>query len=171
MVPTPGYDQFGLSEIQTFIDRPINILDGKSRHPTDRQSLSFFASMTWQFQPSCLWMAPNLCCVRAAANNSNSAFCNFTLSVKKILQRLILLRRSGTGQPIVLIHGFLNGHSWEKHLSAAEWGISHYLRSPWIWQPSQPSFGYDYDTFAADLNVLMTSLTCKNVLVWLNGDR
>jgi len=41
----------------------------------------------------------------------------------------------GTGQPIVLIHGFLNGHSWESSLSAAECRVSsHYLRSP-VWKP------------------------------------
>ena len=43
----------------------------------------------------------------------------------------------GTGQPIVLIHGFpLNGHSWEKQvLVLLNAGLSsHYLRSPWIWQ-------------------------------------
>lgn len=41
----------------------------------------------------------------------------------------------GTGQPIVLIHGFpLNGHSWEKQVFAECRISSNYLRSPRIWQ-------------------------------------
>jgi len=65
----------------------------------------------------------------------------------------------GTGQPIVLIHGFpLNGHSWEKQvlvLLNAGYRVITYDRRG-FGASSQPSFGYDYDTFAADLNTLMT---------------
>jgi len=57
-----------------------------------------------------------------------------------------------------------NGHSFLGSLSAAECGyrVITYDRS----NSSQPSSGYDYDTFAADLNTLMTSLTCK-IPCWL----
>jgi len=58
----------------------------------------------------------------------------------------------GTGQPIVLIHGFPQPFLGKAGLSAAKCRVSsHYLRSPRIWE-CQPSSGYDYDTFAADLN-------------------
>ena len=62
----------------------------------------------------------------------------------------------GTGQPVVLIHGYpLNGHSWEKQervLLAAGYRVITYDRRG-FGQSSQPTIGYDYDTFAADLDV------------------
>jgi len=74
----------------------------------------------------------------------------------------------GTGQPIVLIHGFpLNGHSWEKQvlvlLNAGYRVITYDLRG--FGASSQPSFGYDYDTFAADLNTLMTKLDLQDAVL------
>ena len=67
----------------------------------------------------------------------------------------------GTGQPIVLIHGFpLNGHSWEKQvlvLLNAGYRVITYDRRG-FGNYSQTRVGYDYDTFAADLNVLTTKL-------------
>jgi len=54
----------------------------------------------------------------------------------------------GTGQPLVLIHGFLNGHSWEKQvlvLLNAGYRVITYDRRG-FGNSSQPSFGYDYDT-------------------------
>jgi non-heme chloroperoxidase len=74
----------------------------------------------------------------------------------------------GTGQPIVLIHGFpLNGHSWEKQvlvLLNAGYRVITYDRRG-FGASSQPSFGYDYDTFAADLNVLMTQLELQDAVL------
>ncbi|MBD1865435.1 alpha/beta fold hydrolase [Trichocoleus desertorum] len=74
----------------------------------------------------------------------------------------------GTGQPVVLIHGFpLNGHSWEKQvgvLLAAGYRVITYDRRG-FGNSSQPSFGYDYDTFAADLNTLITELDLRDVLL------
>ncbi|MFD9052929.1 alpha/beta fold hydrolase [Streptomyces zaomyceticus] len=67
----------------------------------------------------------------------------------------------GTGRPIVLIHGYpLDGHSWEKQLPAllnAGHRVITYDRRG-FGQSSQPTTGYDYDTFAADLNTLMETL-------------
>jgi non-heme chloroperoxidase len=61
----------------------------------------------------------------------------------------------GAGQPVILIHGFpLNGHSWEKQvgiLLAAGFRVITYDRRG-FGASSQPSIGYDYDTFASDLN-------------------
>ncbi|MEP0915112.1 alpha/beta hydrolase [Leptolyngbya sp. GB1-A1] len=74
----------------------------------------------------------------------------------------------GTGQPIVLIHGFpLNGHSWEKQvlvLLNAGYRVITYDRRG-FGASSQPSFGYDYDTFAADLNTLMTKLDLQDAVL------
>ena len=56
----------------------------------------------------------------------------------------------GSGRPIVLIHGFpLSGRSWEKQVPPL-------LRAGFRVITCQPSLGYDYDTFARDLHLLLT---------------
>lgn len=74
----------------------------------------------------------------------------------------------GTGQPVVLIHGFpLNGHSWEKQTAAlvdAGYRVIAYDRRG-FGASSKPSVGYDYDTFAADLNELMTALDLSDAVL------
>jgi non-heme chloroperoxidase len=67
----------------------------------------------------------------------------------------------GSGSPIVLIHGYpLSGRAWDKQipvlLEAGERVITYDRRG--FGKSSQPSFGYDYDTFAADLAALMDEL-------------
>jgi non-heme chloroperoxidase len=72
----------------------------------------------------------------------------------------------GSGQPIVLIHGFpLSGRAWEKQervLLGAGFRVITYDRRG-FGKSSQPSGGYDYDTFAADLNSLLTTLDLHDV--------
>ncbi|MEO8449195.1 MAG: alpha/beta hydrolase [Gemmatimonadota bacterium] len=67
----------------------------------------------------------------------------------------------GSGKPVVLIHGYpLNGASWEKQttaLLAAGLRVITYDRRGFGWS-SQPTTGYDYDTFAEDLRKLVTKL-------------
>jgi non-heme chloroperoxidase len=67
----------------------------------------------------------------------------------------------GTGQPVVLIHGYpLNGHSWEKQervLLQAGYRVITYDRRG-FGQSSQPTVGYDYDTFAEDLAAVLEHL-------------
>ena len=74
----------------------------------------------------------------------------------------------GSGQPIVLIHGFpLSGHSWEKQTSVlldAGYRVITYDRRG-FGASSQPSVGYDYDTFAADLNALVTRLDLRDAVL------
>ncbi|RIV39372.1 alpha/beta fold hydrolase [Micromonospora radicis] len=74
----------------------------------------------------------------------------------------------GSGQPIVLIHGFpFNGATWEKQtgpLLAAGYRVITYDRRGYG-NSAQPAFGYDYDTFAADLDVLMTELDLRNAIL------
>jgi non-heme chloroperoxidase len=67
----------------------------------------------------------------------------------------------GTGQPVVLIHGYpLNAHSWEKQehvLLQAGYRVITYDRRG-FGQSSQPTVGYDYDTFADDLAAVLEHL-------------
>lgn len=67
----------------------------------------------------------------------------------------------GSGSPVVLIHGYpLNGGSWEKQTSAlltAGHRVITYDRRG-FGKSSQPTTGYDYDTFAEDLHTLVTTL-------------
>lgn len=67
----------------------------------------------------------------------------------------------GAGRPVVLIHGWpLSGRSWENQvrpLVEAGYRVITYDRRG-FGKSSQPWSGYDYDTFAADLNTLMEKL-------------
>jgi non-heme chloroperoxidase len=67
----------------------------------------------------------------------------------------------GSGQPVVLIHGYpLSGASWEKQTSAlvaAGHRVITYDRRG-FGKSSQPTTGYNYDTFAEDLHRLVTQL-------------
>jgi len=72
----------------------------------------------------------------------------------------------GAGPPGVLIHGWpLSGASWEKQVPALlESGhrvITYDRRG--FGRSSQPATGYDYDTFAADLDILLARLDLENV--------
>jgi len=74
----------------------------------------------------------------------------------------------GSGQPIVLIHGYpLNGNSWERQerdLLAHGYRVISYDRRG-FGRSSQPTVGYDYDTFAADLNALIEHLDLSNMVL------
>lgn len=74
----------------------------------------------------------------------------------------------GTGKPIVLIHGWpLSGRSWEKQVPAlieAGYRVITYDRRG-FGQSSQPWNGYDYDTFAADLNKLLEHLDLREAVL------
>ncbi len=67
----------------------------------------------------------------------------------------------GAGMPVVLIHGYpLNGASWEKQtavLLAAGHRVITYDRRG-FGKSSQPTTGYNYDTFAEDLRRVVTQL-------------
>jgi non-heme chloroperoxidase len=74
----------------------------------------------------------------------------------------------GSGQPVVLIHGYpLNGNSWERQereLLAAGYRCISYDRRG-FGRSSQPTVGYDYDTFAADLNALLEHLDLTDAIL------
>ena len=67
----------------------------------------------------------------------------------------------GSGKPIVLIHGYpLDGNSWERQervLLASGYRCISYDRRG-FGQSSQPTCGYNYDTFARDLKALLDHL-------------
>lgn len=72
----------------------------------------------------------------------------------------------GSGSPIVLIHGWpLSGRSWENQVPAlveAGYRVVTYDRRG-FGNSSQPWNGYDYDTFAADLDALLAHLDLSDV--------
>jgi non-heme chloroperoxidase len=74
----------------------------------------------------------------------------------------------GTGQPVILIHGWpLSGRSWEKQVTAlleARYRVITYDRRG-FGDSSKPTFGYDYDTFAADLHKLVTTLDLRDAVL------
>ncbi|MGA7927864.1 MAG: alpha/beta hydrolase [Candidatus Sulfotelmatobacter sp.] len=71
----------------------------------------------------------------------------------------------GSGNPVVLIHGYpLSGASWEKQLpvllDAGHRVITYDRRG--FGKSSQPTTGYNYDTFAEDLRKLVTHLKLRD---------
>lgn len=74
----------------------------------------------------------------------------------------------GAGQPVVLIHGYpLNGHSWEKQtreLLGQGYRVITYDRRG-FGKSSKVDAGYDYDTFAADLNTVLETLDLRDVVL------
>jgi non-heme chloroperoxidase len=72
----------------------------------------------------------------------------------------------GSGKPVVLIHGFpLSSTSWEKQipvLMESGYRVITYDRRG-FGDSSRPVSGYDYNTFAADLNRLMVALDLHEV--------
>lgn len=74
----------------------------------------------------------------------------------------------GAGQPVVLIHGFpYGGSTWEKQvgplLDAGYRTITYDRRG--FGNSSQPAVGYDYDTFAADLDILLRELDLHDAIL------
>jgi non-heme chloroperoxidase len=71
----------------------------------------------------------------------------------------------GSGKPVVLIHGYpLSGASWEKQIPVLLDGgyrvITYDRRG--FGKSSQPTEGYNYDTFANDLRELITQLKLED---------
>jgi non-heme chloroperoxidase len=74
----------------------------------------------------------------------------------------------GSGQPIILIHGYpLSGRAWDKQVPVliddGRRVITYDRRG--FGKSSQPTTGYDYDTFAADLNTLLETLDLHDVII------
>ena len=74
----------------------------------------------------------------------------------------------GSGQGVVMIHGYpLDGNSWERQervLLSAGFRVVTYDRRG-FGRSSQPTVGYDYDTFAGDLNALLDHLALDDIVL------
>ena len=74
----------------------------------------------------------------------------------------------GSGQPVVLIHGYpLNGESWGKQQAAlldAGYRVIAYDRRG-FGASTKAGSGYDYDTFASDLSVLIETLDLTDAVL------
>src|SRR3954454_9213838 len=72
----------------------------------------------------------------------------------------------GSGRPVVLIHGWpFDGRSWEPQLHpllAAGHRVINYDRRG-FGRSSRPSTGFDFDTLAADLDILLRELDLRDV--------
>ena len=72
----------------------------------------------------------------------------------------------GSGKPVVMIHGYpLSGRAWEKQIPMlldAGYRVITYDRRG-FGESSQPWSGYDYDTFAEDLQKLITKLDLRDL--------
>jgi non-heme chloroperoxidase len=74
----------------------------------------------------------------------------------------------GSGQPVVLIHGYpLDGSSWEKQtavlLEAGKRVITYDRRG--FGKSDRPTSGHDYDTYAADLSALVAALDLQDAVL------
>jgi non-heme chloroperoxidase len=74
----------------------------------------------------------------------------------------------GSGQPVVLIHGYpLDGSSWEKQtavlLEAGKRVITYDRRG--FGKSDKPTSGHDYDTYAADLSSLVSALDLQDAVL------
>ncbi|HTS05836.1 MAG TPA: alpha/beta fold hydrolase, partial [Candidatus Eisenbacteria bacterium] len=74
----------------------------------------------------------------------------------------------GSGQPMVLIHGYpLSSSSWEKQIPVlldAGYRVIAYDRRG-FGKSSQPTTGYNYDTFAEDLHHVVQHLKLKKFVL------
>jgi non-heme chloroperoxidase len=74
----------------------------------------------------------------------------------------------GSGQPVVLIHGYpLSGTSWEKQTAVllnSGYRVVTYDRRG-FGKSSQPTAGYNYDTFADDLRKVLTHLKLNDFVL------
>jgi non-heme chloroperoxidase len=74
----------------------------------------------------------------------------------------------GQGQPVVLVHGYpLDGNSWERQervLLQEGYRVITYDRRG-FGRSSQPTVGYEYDTFAGDLHALLEHLELSDIVL------
>jgi non-heme chloroperoxidase len=74
----------------------------------------------------------------------------------------------GSGQPVVLIHGYpLDGSSWEKQtavlLDAGKRVITYDRRG--FGKSDKPTAGHDYDSYTADLSALVSALDLQDAVL------
>jgi non-heme chloroperoxidase len=106
--------------------------------------------------------------IAPTADGTRTASSHITVGTENSNPIHIHYEDHGSGQPIVLIHGYpLNGESWERQervLLPAGYRVITYDRRG-FGKSSHPTIGYDYDTFAADLNTLLEHLELSDVVL------
>src|SRR4051812_37030894 len=103
-----------------------------------------------------------------SAPATGEAMPRITVGPKNGANIKIHYRDHGSAQPIVLIHGYpLDGNSWERQervLLANGYRVISYDRRG-FGRSSQPTVGYDYDSFAGDLKALIEHLDLTDVVL------
>lgn len=91
-----------------------------------------------------------------------------TVATENTAQIKLFYTDQGSGQPVVLIHGFpLNGESWGRQSAAlldAGFRVIAYDRRG-FGTSTKAGTGYDFDTFASDLNELINELDLEHVIL------
>ena len=91
-----------------------------------------------------------------------------TVATENTAQIKLFYTDQGSGQPVLLIHGFpLNGESWGRQSAAlldAGFRVIAYDRRG-FGDSTKAGAGYDFDTFASDLNELINELDLENVIL------
>jgi non-heme chloroperoxidase len=104
----------------------------------------------------------------SATAEGNKSMPTITVGTENSAPIELYYEDQGSGTPVVLIHGYpLDGHSWERQTRAlldAGYRVVAYDRRG-FGRSSQPSIGYDYDTFAADLSQLLDALDLTGVVL------
>src|SRR6516162_4783203 len=103
-----------------------------------------------------------------AGQGKGSAMATVTVGQENNTDIEIYYEDHGAGPPVVLIHGYpLSGRAWDKQvpvlLDAGHRVIIYDRRG--FGKSSQPTSGYDYDTFAADLHALMEHLDLRDAVL------
>src|SRR4029078_10859566 len=106
--------------------------------------------------------------VHTTASKTRIAMAFVTVGQENSAAIRIYYEDHGSGPPVVLVHGYaLNGHSWEKQeaalLAAGHRVITYDRRGSGA--SSRPSTGYDFDTLASDLHVLLSRLGLREVVL------
>jgi non-heme chloroperoxidase len=113
-------------------------------------------------------LAPEFPAVHKASREKGAVMPFVTVGTENSADIEIYYEDHGSGQPVVLIHGYpLDGHSWERQtrvlLPAGYRCIAYDGRG--FGRSSQPTAGYDYDTFASDLNALLEHLNLTDLVL------
>jgi len=91
-----------------------------------------------------------------------------TVATENTAQIKLFYTDQGSGQPVVLIHGFpLNDESWGRQSAAlleAGFRVIAYDRRG-FGTSTKAGTGYDFDTFASDLNELINELDLEHVIL------
>jgi len=93
---------------------------------------------------------------------------HITVATENSIDVKLFYTDQGSGQPVVLIHGYpLNGESWGKQQAAlldAGYRVIAYDRRG-FGASTKAGSGYDYDTFASDLSVLIETLDLTDAVL------